>query len=93
MSNYVIGMRAFAWAHLSAGINVLPRFDDLRPSGICTAILKDRDRRLRVRMDYRLYDMSEPHSDIGVTLWGPGQALFKASMATVSSITTLELLW
>lgn len=40
-----------------------------------------------VRMDYRLglYDMSEPHSDIGVNLWGPGQALcFKADMSTVS---------
>lgn len=82
-------MRVLRGRSGALGINVLPRFDDLRPRGICRAILKDRDRRLRVRMDYRLYDMSEPHSDIGVTLWGPGQALFKASMATVSSITTI----
>ena len=38
-------------------------------------------------MDYRLYDMSEPHSDIGVSLWGPGQALcFKTNMTTVSFV-------
>lgn len=35
---------------------------------------------------FRLYDMSEPHSDIGVSLWGPGQALFKTNMATVSFV-------
>jgi hypothetical protein len=33
--------------------------------------------------------MSEPHSDIGVSLWGPGQALcFKTNMTTSASCST-----
>ena len=52
----------------------------------CSLTSDKRERTVRiVRMDYRLYDMSEPHSDIGVSLWGPGQALcFKPSLSTVS---------
>ena len=48
-----------------------------------------------VTMDsYRLYEMSEPHSDIGVSLWGPGQALcFKtANMSTVSTVHSTDTL-
>jgi hypothetical protein len=38
---------------------------------------------------FRLYDMSEPHSDIGVSLWGPGQALcFKTNMTTSCNTPT-----
>ena len=37
-------------------------------------------------MNYRVYDRSEPHGDIiGVSLWGPGQAL--PNMSTVSVVT------
>ena len=36
---------------------------------------------------FRFYEMSDPHSDVGVNLWGPGQALcFKTNMATVSIV-------
>ena len=50
---------------------------------------KKRNQTKKISMDYsRLYDMSDQHSDIGVTLWGPGQQLtFKASMVTVSFYT------
>ena len=60
-------------------------------SGKCpppaTKGIKERKPTETITMDhFRLYDMSEPHSDIGVSLWGPGQALFKTNMATVSFV-------